>query len=109
MDRPLSILLADAFDSAAHDVFVAPQVHAACGDLAPTAWDNWVYWCRGFVAGLAGDNDSKPLLMRISTLLSNILAPPPLAKPPELKPHLIQKRFTAASPNSFCEGASHHE
>lgn len=61
MKRPLSIVLADAFDRAAHDVFVAPQVHAACNELAPTSRDCWAYWCRGFVAGLLDDYVSMPL------------------------------------------------
>jgi hypothetical protein len=64
MKRPLCIVLADAFSHAAHDVFVAPQVHSALGDPAPTKWDSWVYWCRGFAAGLFNDGDSMPLLKR---------------------------------------------
>ncbi|KZN20447.1 MULTISPECIES: hypothetical protein [Pseudomonas] len=65
MKRPLSIVLADAFDRAAHDVFVAPQAHSALGDPAPTKWDSWVYWCRGFAAGLFNDGISMPLLKRV--------------------------------------------
>lgn len=64
MKRPLSIVLADAFDRAAHDVFVAPQVHAACNEPAPTSRDRWMYWCQGFVAGLLGDHVSMPLYER---------------------------------------------
>jgi hypothetical protein len=64
MKRPLSIVLADAFDRAAHDVFVAPQAHSALGDPAPTKWDLWVYWCRGFAAGLFNDGHSMPLWER---------------------------------------------
>ncbi|MNG29229.1 hypothetical protein D3C84_1146210 [compost metagenome] len=65
MKRPLSVVLADAFDRAAHDVFVAPQVHSALGDPAPNYWDLWVYWCRGFAAGLLNDCHSLPLLERV--------------------------------------------
>lgn len=65
MKRPLSIVLADAFDRAAHDVFVAPQVHKAEGDPAPSRWDLWVYWSRGFAAGLVNDDHSMPLWERI--------------------------------------------
>jgi hypothetical protein len=61
MKRTLRIVLADAFDRAAHDVFVAPQVHAACNDPAPTSRDCWAYWCQGFTAGLLGDYVSMPL------------------------------------------------
>lgn len=64
MKRPLSIVLAEAFDRAAHDVFVAPQVHDAYDEPEPTAWDNWVYWSQGFVAGLVGDCTSMPLSER---------------------------------------------
>jgi hypothetical protein len=65
MKRPLSIVLAEAFDRAAHDVFVAPQVHLALGDPAPSKWDSWVYWCRGFAAGLLDDPQPLPVLKRI--------------------------------------------
>ena len=61
MKRPLSIVLADAFDRAAHDVFVAPQVHSALNEPAPTMRDRWAYWCQGFAAGLLGDDVSMPL------------------------------------------------
>lgn len=65
MKRPLSIALADAFDRAAHDVFVAPQVHAAYNDPVPTAFENWSYWWQGFTAGLIGDSHSIPLTERL--------------------------------------------
>lgn len=61
MKRPLSIAFTDAFDRAAHDVFVAPQVHAACNEPAPTTCDRWAYWCQGFAAGLLDDGVSMPL------------------------------------------------
>ena len=66
MKRPLSIVLADAFDRAAHDVFVAEQVHAAMDARAPTAFDNWSYWWQGFTAGLIGDSHSMPLTERLA-------------------------------------------
>jgi len=66
MTRPLSIAFADAFDRAAHDVFVAPQVHAACNVPAPTTRESWAYWCQGFAAGLLGDDVSMPLSDRLS-------------------------------------------
>lgn len=70
MKRPLSILLANAFDRAAHDVFIGPQVHAAYDDPSPSAGDKWVYWIRGFVAGLVDDYESKPLSVRVSKCLN---------------------------------------
>lgn len=72
MARPLSIILADAFDRAARDVFEAPQAHGHYGLPTPTAWDNWVYWWRGFAAGLAGDADSMPLVERLVVHLRRI-------------------------------------
>lgn len=66
MKRPMSVVFADAFDRAEYDVFVGPQVHTAFDEPAPSAWQNWVYWCRGFAAGLVNDHESKPLLMRVS-------------------------------------------
>lgn len=64
MSRPLSIVLADAFDRAAHDVAMAEQVHHHHNDPAPTRMDNLTYWFRGFFAGLADDHHSKPVLAR---------------------------------------------
>lgn len=55
--RPLSLVLADAFDRAAHDVSTAPEVHAHYGDQQPTARENLSYWCHGFVLGLVGDSE----------------------------------------------------
>lgn len=65
MARPLSIILADAFDSAARAVAEAPQAHEHYDLAAPTTWDNWVYWWRGFAAGLAGDFESMPVIARL--------------------------------------------
>jgi hypothetical protein len=73
MKRPLSIVLADAFDRAAHDVFVAPQVHAACNEPAPTSRDRWAYWCQGFAAGLLGDDVSMPLQQRFGSWARAVL------------------------------------
>lgn len=72
MARPLSIILADAFDRAARDVFGAPQVHRHYGLSAPTTWDNWVYWWRGFATGLAGDYGSMSLTNRFIVQLRRI-------------------------------------
>jgi hypothetical protein len=66
MKRPLSVVLADAFDRAAHDVLVAEQVHAANEANAPTVFDNWSYWWQGFTAGLLGDSHSLPLTDRLA-------------------------------------------
>lgn len=38
-------------DVAAHDVFVAEQVHAGCGEPSPTRRDKVWYWCRGLKNG----------------------------------------------------------
>jgi hypothetical protein len=65
MKRPLSLLLAEAFDRAAHDVFVAPQVAAAEGESDPSKWTLWVTWWRGFFAGWVGDDVSLPLARRL--------------------------------------------
>lgn len=73
MNRPISIVLADAFERAAHDVFVAPQVHAACKVPAPTNRECWAYWCQGFVAGLLGDVVSMPISERFSIWAHNLL------------------------------------
>lgn len=62
--RPLSLLLAQAFDCAASNVAEAHQVHDHYGDPAPGTWQKWVYWCRGFAAGVAGDANSMPLSSR---------------------------------------------
>jgi hypothetical protein len=64
MKRPLSIVLADAFDRAAHDVFSAHHAAAAHGEAPPSAWIRWVSWSRGFYAGLVGDWRSLPLAER---------------------------------------------
>jgi len=73
MTRPLSIALADAFDRAAHDVFVAPQVHAACDVPSPTTRECWAYWCQGFTAGLLGDDVSMPLSERLGIWARTVL------------------------------------
>lgn len=73
MSRPISNVLADAFDRAAHDVFVAPQVHAACTVPAPTNRECWAYWCQGFVAGLVGDGVSMPISDRLGIWARNFL------------------------------------
>lgn len=65
MKRPLSLVLADAFNRAAHDVFVAPQVHAGFNAAAPTTLQCCAYWCQGFVAGMLDDHVSMPLLERV--------------------------------------------
>lgn len=71
--RPLSLVLADAFDRAAHDVFVAPQVAAAVGEPVLSRRAVWVIWCRGFVAGLTADGISLPLSKRVvSWLMSSV-------------------------------------
>lgn len=84
MKRPLSLVLADAFDRAAHDVFVAPQVAAAEGDQEPSKWSLWVTWCRGFVAGFVGDGVSMPLIDRLINRMRKA------AYSPALKPTLSQ-------------------
>lgn len=60
MKRPLSIILANAFERAAFDVAHASEVHSHTGDAEPTRWDSWVYWSRGLVAGFMGDVKSEP-------------------------------------------------
>lgn len=64
MKRPISIISADAFDRAAYSVFVSYEAHAHYDLPPPSAWDRWVYWCRGFCAGLLGDHQSIPLSYR---------------------------------------------
>lgn len=49
---------------AAHDVFVAEQVHAGCGELPPTRRDKVWYWCRGLKDGF------------LDTLAASVIAPP---------------------------------
>jgi hypothetical protein len=71
--RPLSLVLADAFDRAAHDVFVAPQVAAAVGEPVLSRWAVWVIWCRGFVAGFTADGISLPLSKRVVRWLMSSL------------------------------------
>jgi len=69
MSRPFVLALAEAIDRAAHDVCTAPEAHAHYGEQPPTAWDNWVSWCRGFVAGLVGDSEAIPLAERIKNFV----------------------------------------
>ncbi|WP_455233420.1 hypothetical protein [Geopseudomonas aromaticivorans] len=65
MKRSLMRALAEAFDRAARDRFEAPQAAAAYGEPEPTVWESWVFWCRGFAAGLVGDWRSLPLGERL--------------------------------------------
>lgn len=72
MKRSLLSTIADALDRATHDVFVAPQVHQHYKLSPPTVWDNCVYWCRGFAAGIAGDSDAMALSERAARWLSGV-------------------------------------
>lgn len=49
--RGLLKALSSGLDRAEHDVFVAPQVHAGCGDAPPTALETVWYWLNGFKVG----------------------------------------------------------
>lgn len=64
MPRTLRSAFAAAFDRAAHDVATAPEAHDHYELPAPTRLDSAIYWTRGFVAGLTGDCESKPLRER---------------------------------------------
>ncbi|WP_080034394.1 hypothetical protein [Pseudomonas syringae] len=64
MQRKVISALESAFDRAAHDVFVASEVHEHCGDPEPSKIELSVYWMRGFIAGLTGDYRSLPLGIR---------------------------------------------
>lgn len=48
MSRRLRLVLADAFERAAHDIAMAEQVHHHHNDTAPAWHENLTYWCRGF-------------------------------------------------------------
>lgn len=72
MKRPLSIVLAQAFDRAAHDVAVSPEVHSAMGDAEPTRVELLVYWSRGLVAGFLGDHASVPHGDRIAAAFTRM-------------------------------------
>lgn len=49
--RGLLKALSSGLNRAEHDVFVAPQVHAGCGDAPPTALETVWYWLNGFKVG----------------------------------------------------------
>lgn len=72
MKRPLSIVLANAFERAAFDVAHAPEVHGHTGDDSPTRWENWVYWSRGLVAGLLADVNSVPHKERVQRAIKQL-------------------------------------
>lgn len=77
MKRPLSIVLAEAFDRAAHDLAMAEQIHDHENAAPPTKLENLTYWCRGFAAGWAGDHKSVPLMTRAIQHIRRGLARPP--------------------------------
>ncbi len=70
MKRTVNSALASAFDRAAHDVFVASEVHEHCGDPEPSKIELSVYWMRGFIAGLTGDYRSLPLGIRFCSWIA---------------------------------------
>lgn len=72
MKRPISIILAQAFDRAAHDVALSPQAHRAEGHPDPTRIESLVYWSRGFVAGLTGDYASVPHGNRLAAAFARL-------------------------------------
>lgn len=74
MKRPVSIVLADAFDRAAHDVAMAEQAHHHENESPPSRLENLTYWLRGFVAGWVGDYQSLPLLTRTLQFFQRSLA-----------------------------------
>lgn len=73
MKRTLSIILADAFDNAAHNVCTAAEVHHHYGLAEPTNVDAFVYWWRGLFAGLCGDHEAMPLWHRGSRWVIKLL------------------------------------
>lgn len=74
MSRRLSLVLADAFERAAHDVAMAEQVHHHHNDPVPSWYDNLIYWCRGFFAGLVDDYRSTPLSARVCLAVRRALS-----------------------------------
>ncbi|MBA1280315.1 hypothetical protein [Stutzerimonas stutzeri] len=55
--RTFKRAVAKGLDRAAHDMFVAADVHKAYGDKPPSKWDRVWYWCHGFALGFSGDSD----------------------------------------------------
>ena len=58
-------VLEDAFDNAAHSVAVGTEVNTHYGEPQPSGRENLVSWIRGFIGGLIGDFNSKPVMERL--------------------------------------------